>query len=132
MRARGKLAIGVALIFVFGAVQGCTRGPEPRADFAMADTRDFYLWIEPKAWARITEHKGRGWIDELLDAKVHAQINWLIEEGLRMNHVECKRHWLLSAIRPLDDGSVLFAGYCASEAELRAGRQTAVPWDGAT
>jgi hypothetical protein len=135
MRTRGKCRIGAALIFT-AALVGCSQSKRPTAHFDLAPTDNgatgFYLLLGPDAWRAVTDHKGRGWTDELLDGSVHAQINALVEQGLREKHVECGRHWLMSEIRPLVDGGIVFSGYCASEAELRAARRIVVHWDGET
>lgn len=132
MRTKARLAIRVALIL--GA--GCSEHPRPQASFSLAPTDNgaagFHLLLGPEAWRTVTEHRGQGWTDELLNGSVHQQINALIEQGLRAKHIECGRHWLMSEIQPLNDGGILFSGYCASEAELRAARHIVVYWDGET
>ena len=56
----------------------------------------------------------------LLDAKVHRDVNALVQEGMQGEHQRCPHRWLLGAVLPLRDGSILFRGFCASEAELQA------------
>ena len=78
----------------------------------------FALLLDSKAWAYVTEHKGPGWTDELLDAKVHARVNALVEEGMRGDRQGCPRRWLMRTIRELPDGSMYFSGFCANSDEL--------------
>jgi hypothetical protein len=127
MPTKGRLAIlGAALILsaaTIGAYKGYT--DHERGDFAWLPESDgrasFALYVSEPAWKLITEHKGRGWTDQLLNAKVHAQINGLVEEGMRGERQGCPHRWLLGAVWPLRDGSILFRGFCASDDELQEG-----------
>jgi hypothetical protein len=76
------------------------------------------LLLNASTWAWITEHKGRDWTDELLDAKVHARINALVDQGLRNAPEGCPGRWLMGTIRELPDGSMYFGGFCANPDEL--------------
>ena len=123
MRAGRVLTIGGALILV--AASGAWTGYKARENtaqfswFGMREGRpSFALLLNRHAWAYVTEHKGRGWTNELLDAKVHAQINALIEEGLRTAPQGCPGRWLMKTIRALPDGSMYFGAFCANPEDL--------------
>jgi hypothetical protein len=56
----------------------------------------------------------------VLDDKVHATVNAMIERGIQARHLPCPHQWLLSEIGPADTGGVLFVGICVTPQETRA------------
>jgi hypothetical protein len=97
-------------------------GPDRPAAFheTMVDGRlGFELYLPEPTWKAMTAHS-LGLTSALLDDRVHASINAMIERGIAARHLPCPRQWLLNEIGPADAGGVLFIGLCATPEEIRA------------
>ena len=121
MPARAQWTIGAALILVTACGQ---ERPQPHvaAEFheALVDGRlGFKLLVPEVTWKAMTAHSS-GIPSALLDDKVHAEVNAIIERGITDRHLPCPHQCLLSEIGPADRGAVLFVGICATSEEIRA------------
>ena len=89
MEKRWLFALGAVLILSLasGLYTGWYRAHFATASFTWIPAHDgpagFGLILDAKLWSRVTEHRGKGWTDALLDAQVHARINALVEYGMR-------------------------------------------------
>jgi hypothetical protein len=121
MAARAQWTIGAALILVAASVQE-QPGPQVPAQFhetVLAGRLGFELYLPEPAWRTLTAHS-LGIPSALLDDKVHAAVNAMIERGIRDRRLPCPRQWLLSEIGPADIGGMLLVGVCATPEEIRA------------
>jgi hypothetical protein len=99
-----------------------TNGPNVPAAFhetMLSGRLGFQLYLPEPSWKAMTAH-GLGLTSAVLDDRVHAAINAMIERGIQARHLPCPHQWLLSEIGPADTGGVLFVGICATPEEVRA------------
>ena len=121
MRTSAHWTIGAALILIAACGQEHP-GPHVPAQFheaVVAGRLGFQLYLPEPAWKAMTAHRV-GITSALLDDKVHAAVNAMIERGIRDRHLPCPHQWLLSEIGPADTGGILLVGICATPEEMRA------------
>ena len=112
-----------AIFSIGAALQACTREPPPLlVNFSPAPTEDgrpgYTLFLPKETWAFVRWHKG---ISEAeLNTRVHAQVQYMIEAGMRENHGACSRSWLISDVARTPDGGMVFSLFCATPAEIKA------------
>ena len=116
------MRITVSIVIALLAACGQVDQPGRPAVFheKMLDGRlGFELYLPEPTWKAMTAHS-LGITSALLNDRVHATVNEMIERGIQERNLPCPRHWLLSEIGPADTGGVLFIGICATPQEMRA------------
>jgi hypothetical protein len=92
MPTRAQWTIGAALILL----SACGHEhfwPHVPAQFHEAGRLGFELYLPESAWKAMTAQRV-GITSALLDDKVHATVNAMIERGIRDRHLPCPHQWL--------------------------------------
>lgn len=103
---------------------GCSKSPHDVASaFLEVPTDDgrvgFMLLLSPEEWKGMRRYDAT-MTNARLVGLVHAQVSALIEQGIAERHLPCPHQWLMSSITPTSLGGMLFSGFCATRAEIRA------------
>src|SRR6187399_2808985 len=89
--------------------------PPLLANFSPAPTDDgrpgYTLFLPQATWKFVSRHDGMS--EAELDQRVHAQVEYMVEDAMRRQHGACSHSWLISNVAGTSDGGVVFSLFCA-------------------